>query len=286
MSNVHRVAPGTISNVASNQTTHTENPIMSTEQTPIANALTEAGLSETSRSSYFMSEHVARQVAWSLGNLVGQVCTRIQRLAQNKASVPDEAVPGATAKAELRSMVQRLIWGYEAIGEHMPLVEAKVAEWCGGGYSRAGKPEELEAAAKFLGMSKEDMQKADATRRQSMQDYLTIRRAGLAPVMEAKINALIGSSLEPIEPEAAVVEQACQRAFENRIMFGDWGGAALARDDMSYHCGKTPVMPEQTSSHAEQAARIREQLAEKQAQQAAADAALVADFDPLDIMAA
>ena len=258
---------------------------MTTEQTPIADALEDAGLASTSRSSFFMSEHVSRQVAWSLGNLVGQVCTRIQRLAQNKAGVPDEAVPGATAKAEVKNMVQRLIWGYEILGEQMPPVEQKVAEWCGGGYSRAARPEELEAAAKFLGMSKDDMQKADATRRQSMQDYLTIRRAGLAPVMEAKINALIGSSLEPVEPDTATIETACQRAFENRIMFGDWAGAAMARDDMSYHCGKTPVLPEQTSTHAEQAARIREQLAEKQAQQAAADAALVADFDALSLAA-
>lgn len=284
MSNVHTVAAGTISAVASSQTTHTEAPM---PNTTIAAALTDAGITSTTstRSSYFMSEHVARQVGWNLSNLIGQICTRIQRLAQNKAGVPDEAVPGETARNELRNMVQRLIWGYDNIGAAMAPVEQKVTEWCGGGFSRPGKPAELEAAAKFLGMSKEDMQKADEARRRSMTDYLTIRRAGLAPVMEAKINALLGSSLEPIEPDATVVADACQRAFENRIMFGDWAGAAMARDDMSYHCGKTPVMPTADSTHAEAAARIREQLAEKQAEQARADAALVADFDPLSIAA-
>jgi hypothetical protein len=247
--------------------------------------LTETGSTASSRSSYFMSEHVAKQVAWSLSNLIGMCCTRIQKLAQNKASVPDEAIPGATAKAELKDMIQRLIWGYEILGQYMAPVEGKVLEWCGGGYSRSARPEELEQAGKFLGMSKEQMQAADATRRHSMQDYLTIRRAGLAPVMEAKINGLIGSSLEGIEPDAKLIEEACQKAFENRIMFGDWASAGLIRDDMSYHCGKKPTMPEASGSQAEQAARIREQLAEKQAQQAAADAKAVSDFDDADLVA-
>lgn len=281
MSNVHTVPAGTISAIAAAQTTHTEAPMPA-----VAAALETAGLSGTTRSSYFMSTDVARQVAWSISNNIGMLATRIQKLAQGKAGVADEAIPGETVRAEVRKLTAQLIWGYDNVGEHMQPLEMKVAEWCGGGYSRPAKPDDISQAAKFLGMSEEQMKLADEARRRNMQDYLTIRRAGLAPVMEAKIQSLLTASLEPIEPEESVIATACQRAFENRIMFGDWAGAALAKDDMLYHTGKAPTQPEVNNEYASKAARIREQLAEKQAEQALKDNAALIDFDPLSVAAA
>lgn len=252
----------------------------------VQQALEAAGVSGTTRSSYFMSTDVARQVAWSISNNIGMLATRIQKLAQGKAGVPDEATPGETVRAEVRKLTAQLIWGYDNVGEHMQPIEQKVAEWCGGGYSRPAKPEDIKQAATFLGMSEEQMKLADEARRRNMQDYLTIRRAGLAPVMEAKIQSLLTASLEPIEPEEEVIATACQRAFDNRIMFGDWAGAALAKDDMLFHCGKAPKQAEVNEDYAAKAARIREQLAEKQAEQAARDNAALMDFDPLSVAAA
>ena len=43
----------------------------------------------------------------------------------------------------------------------MQPIEQKVAEWCGGGYSRPAKPEDIKQAATFLGMSEEQMKLAD-----------------------------------------------------------------------------------------------------------------------------
>jgi hypothetical protein len=255
--------------------------------TPIAEALNNAGLDETSRSSFFMSEHVARQVAWEYSNLIGQVCTRVQRLAQGKGNTPDEAVPGETVKAEIRTMVGKLIWGYDNLGEHMKPLEQACAEWCGGGYSRSATKAELEQSAKFLGMTVEQMQAADESRRRNMTDYLTIRRSGLAPVMEQKLQSMLTLPLDAIEPDEASIRSACTKAFQNRILWGDWAGAALAKDDMVYHLGETPEMPseaEATAMH-EKAARIREELAKKQADQAAKDAASVMEFDALSIAA-
>lgn len=255
--------------------------------TPIAESLTEAGLSETTRSSFFMSEHVARQVGWEYSNLIGQVCTRVQRLAQGKGGTPDEAVPGDTIKSEIRNMVAKLIWGYNNLGEYMKPLEQATAEWCGGGYSRPATKAEIEQSAKFLGMSAEQMQAADETRRRNMTDYLTIRRAGLAPVMEQKIQSMLTLNLDEIEPDEQSIRSACTKAFQNRILWGDWAGAALAKDDMVYHLGESPEMPseaEQTAMH-EKAARIREELVKKQAEQAAKDAASVMEFDALSIAA-
>lgn len=255
--------------------------------TPVAEALTEAGLTETTRSSFFMSEHVARQVAWEYSNLIGQVCTRIQRLAQGKGNTPDEAVPGETVKAEIRTMVGKLIWGFDNLGQYMKPLEHACAEWCGGGYSRPANKAEIEMSAKFLGMSAEQMQAADEARRRNMTDYLTIRRSGLAPVMEQKLQSMLTLPLDAIEPDEASIRSACTKAFQNRILWGDWAGAALAKDDMVYHLGETPEMPsedEATAMH-EKAARIREELAKKQADQAAKDAAAVMEFNALSIAA-
>lgn len=278
----HRVASDSISSVASNQTTHTENPM-----TPIAESLADAGLSGTTRSSFFMSEHVSRQVAWDISNLIGQVCTRIQRLAQGKGGTPDEAVPGETVKSEIRTMVAKLIWGYDNLGEQMKPLEQACAEWCGGGYSRSATKAELETSAKFLGMTVEQMQAADESRRRNMTDYLTIRRAGLAPVMEQKIQSMLTMDFEPIEPSEEIIASSCTKAFQNRVLWGDWAGAALAKDDMVYHCGKAPEMPSEAEAGAmhEKANRIREELAKKQADQAAKDAANVMEFDALSIAA-
>jgi hypothetical protein len=247
-----------------------------------------AGLSETSRTSFFMSEHVARQVAWSLSNEIGQVCTRIQRLAQGKGGTPDEATPGETVKAEIRNKIGKLIWGVANVGEQMKPVEQACAEWCGGGYSRPAKQEEIAASAAFLGLTVFQMQAADEARRRNMTDYLTIRRSGLAPVMEAKINSLLTTNLDAIEPDEAMIADACTKAFQNRLMFGDWAGAALAKDDMVYHCGKAPEMPSEAEAGAmhEKANRIREELAKKQAEQAAKDSATVMEFDALSVLAA
>lgn len=277
---VHRVAPGTVSSVV--QHVHSENPM-----TPIAESLTEAGLTETSRNSFFMSEHVARQVGWELSNHIGQVCTRIQRLAQGKGGTPDEAVPGDTVKAEIREMIAKLIWGYNHIGMFMKPLEQACAEWCGGGYSRPATKAEIEHSAKFLGMSAEQMQAADENRRRNMTDYLTIRRAGLAPVMETKIQSLLTLNLDEIEPNEDSIRSACTKAFQNRILWGDWAGAALAKDDMVYHLGESPEMPSEAEANAmnEKATRIREELAKKQAEQAAKDASAVMEFDALSIAA-
>lgn len=261
---------------------------MNTNETAVAAALSEVDLSETSRTSFFMSEHVSRQVAWDISNLIGQVCTRIQRLAQGKGNTPDEPVPGETVKSEIRTMIAKLIWGYDNLGQYMKPLEQACAEWCGGGYSRSATKAELEQSAKFLGMTVEQMQAADEARRRNMTDYLTIRRAGLAPVMEQKIQSLLTMNLEPIEPDETTIENACTKAFQNRVLWGDWAGAALAKDDMVYHCGKAPAMPseaEQSVMH-EKAARIREELARKQSEQAQKDAESVMEFDALSVLAA
>jgi hypothetical protein len=234
-----------------------------------------------------MSEHVARQVAWEYSNLIGQICTRVQRLAQGKGGTPDEAVPGETVKAEIRTMVAKLIWGYDTLGEYMKPLEVATAEWCGGGYSRPANKTEIEQSAKFLGMSAEQMQAADEARRRNMTDYLTIRRAGLAPVMEQKIASMLTLPLDAIEPDEASIRSACTKAFQNRILWGDWAGAALAKDDMVYHLGESPEMPSEAEASAmhDKATRIREELAKKQADQAAKDAASVMEFDALSIAA-
>lgn len=278
MSQVHRVAANTISAVT--QTTTSTEPTM--EQ-----ALHAAGVTETTRSSFFMSEHVARQVAWEYSNLIGQVCTRIQRLAQGKGGTPDEATPGETVKSEIRTMIAKLIWGYDQIGQYMKPLEQACAEWCGGGYSRSLTKAEIETNAKFLGMSTEEMQAADEARRRNMTDFLTIRRAGLAPVMEQKIQSMLTLDLDAIEPDEKAIRSACTKAFQNRVLWGDWAGAALAKDDMSYHLGESPEMPSKEDNadlHAK-ADRIRVELANKQAEQAAKDAATLMDFDPLSIAA-
>lgn len=249
--------------------------------------LESAGLTETTRSSFFMSEHVSRQIAWEISNLVGQVCTRIQRMAHGKAGTPDEAVPGETVKAEIRTMIGKLIWGYDNVGSFMKPLEQACLEWTGGGYSRSATKAEIEQSAKFLGMSVEDMQKADETRRRNMTDYLTIRRQGLAPVMEQKIASMLTLPLDAIEPNEESIRSACTKAFQNRILWGDWAGAALAKDDLDYHLGESPEMPseaEQTAMH-KKASRIREELASKQAEQAAKDAQTLVEFDPLSIAA-
>lgn len=285
MTRTHVVPTGTISSIASNQTT--KGNTMQTNETAVAAALTEAGLSETSRSSFFMSEHVSRQVAWDISNLIGQVCTRVQRLAQGKGGTPDEAVPGETVKSEIRTMVAKLIWGYDHLGQYMKPLEQACAEWCGGGYSRPANKAEIEQSAKFLGMTVEQMQAADEARRRNMTDYLTIRRAGLAPVMEQKIQSMLTLNLDPIEPSDDVIASACNKAFQNRVLWGDWAGAALAKDDMVYHLGKSPEMPSKADAaemHAK-AERIREELAKKQAEQAQKDAASVMEFDALSIAA-
>lgn len=246
--------------------------------------LEEAGLSGTSRTSFFASDDAARNLGWALGNYVGMICTRIQKLAQGKAGVPDEAVPGATAKAEVREYVGRLIWGYNNINRHMPDLEAKINEWCGGGYSKPGNREELEAAGKFLGLNTAQMEEADKTRRVAMRDYLTIRRAGLAPVMLTKLQTLLDSNIEEVEPTAEQIETACQRAFENRIIFGDWAGAGLAKDDMMYHLGKAPTQPAADPVAAKRAEEIRAELARKQAEQAQKDNEALIAFDALDLL--
>mgnify|MGYP000938576856 CR=1 FL=1 len=280
MSQTHSVPAGTVSQLQSNTTLKGN-----TMQT----ALTNASLSETTRSDgqYFLSDRFAKQMAWQLGNKIGQIATRIQRL----ASPPKGTPAGNTdeTKAEIRALVASVAWGYENIGFHMPTIEEKIAEWCGGGYSRPRSNDQIQAAADALGITFEEARTLAENQRQFSKDWLTIRRSGLAPVMETKIGELISTIDEDklVEPTDEEMVTAGNKTFHNAVLWGDWAEAQLVKDDLSYHVGKSPEMPSSGDMNglADKAARIREQLANAQAEAAAKDTEALVAFDINDLAA-
>lgn len=236
--------------------------------------------SERADNQYFLSDRFAKQVAWTLGNKIGQIATRIQRLAnppKGNYSDPTET------KDEIRALAASVAWGYQNIGYHMPEIGEKVAEWCGGGYSRPRSNEQIQAAADSLGITFEEARTLAENQRTFSKDWLTIRRAGLAPVMETKITELISSFDEDklTEPTNEEMITAGNKVFTNACLWGDWAEGTLIKDDMAYHTGQSPELPKggEMNSLADKASRIREQLANAQAAAAAKDSELLNAFD-------
>lgn len=262
----HRVAAGTISN-------------STTIEAELETILKKHD--DTNRPE-FTSQRLASRIGFVISGNIGKLATRIQKLANPpKGSTinPDEI------KAEIKECVSRLIWGYENLNDHMRSVEDAIAEWCGGGYSRPRSDKEITDVATALNISTEDAKMSAEANRLHSKDYLTIRRQGLAPVMVAKIDSILhNASIEGIPPEDSIIEAACVATFQNAILWGDWAEAALCKDDAAYHLGKTLEIPKADKSMQQKADRIREELANRQAEQAQKDAETLAAFD-LDLAA-
>lgn len=224
----------------------------------------------------FNSTRLASRLGFVVSGNIGKLATRIQKLANPPKSSKQDP---AEIKAEIKECVARLIWGYDNLGEHMRELEDAINEWCGGGYSKPRSNEEIEAVAAALHITPEQAKQSAETNRLHTKDYLTIRRQGLAPVMVAKIQALLDQNIEGLSPDDETVEAACNASFANAILWGDWAEAALIQADATEWLGKTLELPAPDAAQNEKAARIREQLAQKQADQAAADAAALVAFD-------
>ena len=267
----HRVETGTIAQIAvqAAQSTNQEETTMTTQH------------DDTNRPE-FTSTRLMSRLGFVISGNIGKLATRIQKLANPpKGSTlnPDEV------KAEIRECVAKLVWGYDNLGSNMRTVEDAVNEWCGGGYSRPRSDAQIAEVATALNISTDDAKMSAEANRLHSKDYLTIRRQGLAPVMVAKIDSILhGSVIEGIEPEDNIIEQACIATFQNAILWGDWAEAALVKDDAHYHLGKTLEIPKADKSMQQKADRIRNELANRQAEQAQKDAEALAAFD-LDIAA-
>jgi len=251
---------------------------MQNTNTPMQAAFANAGLIDHAElNTPFASERVASSVAFALSANVGKAATRIQNLANpKKGATPDSL---AEIKAELVDCIRRLAWGYDNVGDHMRDLSECVAEWCGGGYSKPATDADINNAAQFLGITAEQAKSTAEAQRLNRTSYLTIRRAGLAPIMEAKINALLGQVEEGTEPDTETIEKACNQVFSQSVMWGNWADAALAKADMVYHCGKSPEMPTLDAAQVEKANRIKDELHRRQSEQAERDAQTLAAFD-------
>lgn len=254
--------------------------------TAIQDALTAATTSSTTersimqnpeRNTTFSSTRLASRLGFALSANVGKLATRIQKLANPPKSSKQDP---AEIKSEMRECVAALIWGYDNIGEQMRELEEAVNEWCGGGYSRPRSDEEINAVATALHISPEQAKQSAETNRIHSRDFLTVRRAGLAPVMVEKISTLLSSSnIEAVPPTDEMIEAAAVATFQNAILWGDWAEAALVQADASEWLGKTLDIPAPDKAQQDKAARIREELAKKQADQAAADAQALVAYD-------
>jgi len=249
------------------------NPVINTPELTTEDLHSETGCE-------FTSERLKRSLAFRISGNVGMIATRIQRLATGKGGTPDETVPGETVRAEIKNLVSQLAYGYQYFGGSMREIEEVLTEWCGGGYSRPASDADLKKAAEFLGKTVEEMKKLDATRRTASKSYLTIRREGLLPIMLDKITTLVHNCTELTPPSDDTIRAAGNQAYSNALLFGDWAEARLIQLDMVYHLGESPKEDITTNADQEaKAARIREALANAQAERAQAEAKLIANFD-------
>ena len=251
--------------------------------TTMSDALSSNSLYSERSIIMFHSTRLASRVGFILSAQVSMIATRIQKLANPpKSSTTDPA----TIKAEIKECLGKLIWGYSNIGDHMRSVDNVINEWCGGGYSRPRTNEEIQQVADALGISVEAARASAETNRTHTRDFLTIRRQNLGPIMISKIYQLIQdfTGLE-IEPDEDMLKTSMEATFQNAILWGDWAEAKLVKEDASDWLGISLELPTASAASAEKANRIREQLAEKQAQAAQNEAQALVSFN-LDDLAA
>lgn len=254
--------------------TNGDNPTMS-------DALSSTSLYSERSIIMFHSTRLSARLGFIISGNIGKIATRIQKLANPpKSSKPN---PGLL-KEEIVECLGRLAWGYDNLTDGMRSVEECVFEWCGGGFSRPRSNEEIEQVAAALSISVEQARASAETNRQHTKDYLTIRRQNLGPVMVTKIEQLLEDfSGEQIEPDLDMLESSMDAVFKNAILWGDWAEAKLVQADAVDWLGKSLSLPNADKSQADKAGRIREELANRQAQLAQNETANLVAFNLDDV---
>lgn len=255
-------------------------PAAEPANTTMQDALTSTLSLERSIMSFHSSRLNAR-LGFIISADIGKIATRLQKLANPpKYSKPN---PGLL-KSEIKECLGRLTWGFDNIGDSMRSVEECVFEWCGGGFSRPRSNEEIEQVAQALSISVEQARASAETNRQHTKDYLTIRRQNLGPVMVTKIEQLISEyDGEHIEPDLDMLESSMDAVFKNAILWGDWAEAQLVQNDAIDWLGKSLSLPATDKATADKAARIREELANRQAELALSETQSLIAFNLNDV---
>lgn len=259
-------------------TTKEHTTMNTTTQTTMAAAMAQAGMETIDRTeTAFSSPRVAQSVGFAISAEYGKAATRIQKAAAGKTRADE--LP--TLKAEIGECLRKLAWGIDNIPDQMRPIEECITEWAGGGFSRPATDNDVAEVANALGISSEQARMTADANRLNRTNYLAVRRQGQAEPMIAIIQRELGKidPEEAVEPSNDIILAACQKAFQNAVLWGDWAEATLAKSDMVYHCGANPEMPAVDEGMQAKAERIRQELSRRQAEQAQKDAEALMSFD-------
>ena len=244
--------------------------------TALQAAMIQAGIDQADRTNNeIMSEAVKAQLAWPMKAHIQRCFTLIQNIAAPSKNTTLDALDDL--RRELGERMSKIYWGYANINDYMPAdMDAVALEWEGGKVGKKNS-DKLTEIAQSTGLSYDFVKQAEEINAENLSDFLVIKRNGMGPVVLGHYNKTMESIHQGSEPTTEEYLKACQSAFNFAVNRGNWADVMIIRADCLYLTGTEPTMPARKTNM--EAQRIRENLANRQAEQQQRDLAALRSFE-------